>query len=142
MTAKRPKKISTYVVDASVAIKWFSDEEGSEKAKSLLRRHLAGRVNLVALDLLIYEVGNALARGKQLDPDSITDAIQFVRNARIDLFALSENAVRHAARLCNSYKLTFYDASYASLAADLDVPLISADAKGHKRITDIAVKML
>ena len=141
MTAGRTKQF-TYVVDASVAIKWFSDEEGSIDARDFLRRHVEGKIQLTAPDLLLYEVGNALARGKQLDAESIEDALSFILTSGIRLFSLVDDTMHLAVKMCDKYRLTFYDAAYASLAADLDVPLLSADSKSHQRIDEIRVKIL
>ena len=46
--------MTTWVIDASVAIKWVVDEPGTEQAL-LLRRH-----HLVAPDLLVPECANIL----------------------------------------------------------------------------------
>ena len=48
------------VVDASVAAKWFVPETDSDKAVTLRNRHVEGGLTLMAPDLLIYEVANAL----------------------------------------------------------------------------------
>lgn len=44
------------IVDASVAVKWFSEEEQSDLAETLL----ASMELLIAPDLVIAEIGNAL----------------------------------------------------------------------------------
>lgn len=54
------------VVDASVALKWFVDEPDSAPALALRNAHIAGQSPLVAPDLLIYEVANALLHNSRL----------------------------------------------------------------------------
>ncbi len=49
-----------YVLDASVIIKWFVDEDGSKTARTLLTGHINGQYTIVEPDLLIYEVSNVL----------------------------------------------------------------------------------
>src|SRR3989338_5016773 len=142
MTAERTKRPTVYVVDASVAVKWFSDEEGSIRARNFLRRHTDGKIQLVAPDLLLYEVANALARGKQVQASSVVDALALIHTVNIRLVSLTNTTIMQAAQLCNKYRLTFYDAAYTSLAADLGIPLLSADPKGHRHIEEISVKIL
>ncbi|WP_109117935.1 type II toxin-antitoxin system VapC family toxin [Azospirillum sp. TSO22-1] len=48
----------TCVIDASVALKWFVDEEGSLRARSLV----ASGMDLIAPDLVVAEVCNAAWR--------------------------------------------------------------------------------
>ena len=45
----------TVVIDASVALKWFVEEQGTEQAAALL----AGQDLLIAPDLIVAEVANA-----------------------------------------------------------------------------------
>ena len=45
----------TLVIDASVALKWFVEEQGSDKARGLLSRE----ERLIAPELLLAEVFNA-----------------------------------------------------------------------------------
>ena len=49
-----------YVLDASVILKWFLEEENSEKAITLKDGHSRGEFLVVIPDLAIYEVANAL----------------------------------------------------------------------------------
>lgn len=49
-----------YVIDASVAVKWFLPELHSDKAEVLLKGFLTEGLSLTAPDLLVPEVGNTL----------------------------------------------------------------------------------
>ena len=48
------------VIDASVSVKWFIPEKDTEKAMKLRAKHTEGTINLVAPDLILYEVANTL----------------------------------------------------------------------------------
>ena len=48
------------VLDASVAVRWYNEEDYSKKALLIRDDHISGKVDLVEPYLLIYEVGNAL----------------------------------------------------------------------------------
>lgn len=49
-----------YVLDASVILKWFIEEEGSKKADRLLDAYNAGKIAITVPDFLILEVSNVL----------------------------------------------------------------------------------
>jgi len=48
------------ILDASVVLKWFLEEEQAEKALAYRQDHLSGEICLVATPLLAFEVSNAL----------------------------------------------------------------------------------
>jgi len=117
----------TAVVDASVAAKWFLPEPGTEAAIELRQRHLDGEVRLVAPDLLVYEVANALRYHPRIGAEPWADHIG-------DLFALdigfdpaSEPSMRATIGAAFRYGLSIYDAAYIALAERLDTVLYTAD---------------
>lgn len=130
------------VVDASVAVKWFSREHGGVRARSFLRRHIAGTVHLIAPDLLIYEVGNALVRGKQLSARSVRDALAILQQSGVEMVPLTEAMIARAAEWCEAKRLTFYDAAYLAVAAEFSIPLLSANPKDQGVVEGIEVKKL
>src|SRR5881396_1408099 len=64
MTERAPR-YEAYVLDASVALKWFlrlPDEPNTSEAIQLLEDFQEGRVGLLAPTVIRYEVGHALMR--------------------------------------------------------------------------------
>lgn len=57
------------VVDASVVAKWFLPEPYKAKADNLLHNFLDEKVELIAPDLLVAEVGNLLWKRSALRQD-------------------------------------------------------------------------
>ena len=53
-------EIPRYVPDASVAVKWFIEEEDSRSARRLRELFQQGTIDLDAPSLLTYEVASAL----------------------------------------------------------------------------------
>ena len=117
-------------VDASVAIKWVIGEAGSDEAAMLLDRQL------VAPDLIGPECANILwkkvGRG-ELTPDEAQLAAQALEGAALDLIAMRRYL---AAALSMSVALNHpaYDCTYLAVADDLDIPLITADARLVRKI--------
>jgi predicted nucleic acid-binding protein len=60
-----------YVLDASVVIKWFSEEEYTDIAVKLRDDFFKGYNELVVLDLLLYEVSNALRYNPNFDETDV-----------------------------------------------------------------------
>lgn len=58
---ERVSEMKYYVIDTSVAVKWFSeDEDDAENAFRLRQMLLDGLCSITIPDLLIYELANAL----------------------------------------------------------------------------------
>jgi predicted nucleic acid-binding protein len=130
-----------YVVDASVGIKLFVDEEFSERAHALLSYLAADPpAELNVPDLFYIECSNILLKytrryGRSLE-DAQADLIDLGRLALINTSTadLMEKALVLASRL----NLSAYDACYAVLAQQLEIRLITADQPLAKKL-DYAV---
>lgn len=119
-----------YVVDASVGIKLFVDEDYSDKVHTLFEQLTADIPAILYVpDLFYIECTNILLKytrrfGRSLE-DSRADLLDLSRLALrvVSTAELMENALLLAAER----DITAYDACYAVLASRLDLPLITAD---------------
>ena len=118
-----------FVVDASVAIKWFIQEKDSEKAILLKEKHINGNTVLIAPDLLIYEVANVLAFSKMFSPAEAKRCLFDLYDLEIDLINPSIDIIPSAIELAADKRLSVYDSCYLALARELDIKLITADEK-------------
>lgn len=124
--------MSRLVIDASVAIKWVVEEEGTEEALSL-RTH-----DLIAPDLLVAETANILwkkARLGELTPKEAEMAARLLARADIELAPMRPlwaDAVHHAAALDHPA----YDCVYLALALTSGVQFVSADSRFLKRVAE------
>lgn len=119
-----------YVVDASVGIKLFVEEEFSEQAHALFS-HLAAEppAELYVPDLFYMECTNILLKymrrfGRSLD-DSQADLADLNRLALKS--TPTADLMEESLSLGSEKNLTAYDACYAVLAGQLDIPMITAD---------------
>lgn len=115
------------VVDASVVIKWFIPEAGSDAASRLL----ASEDRLEAPDLLFAEIANAIwkkvLRGQLTRAESqllVSDFEKIAVNTT-PCRALANDA--HALALITSRSV--YDSMYVALALRLDTRVITADER-------------
>ena len=116
-----------YVIDASVAAKWFFDEPQSD----LALRILAGSVPLVAPDLLRIEFANVLwthLRRKQISSEQAHTALGDFLGLPIQ-FEASGNLVAPAMALAVELRQTVYDCLYLATAIERNCKLITADER-------------
>jgi len=121
---------SRFVVDASVGIKLFVDEALSEQAQLLFNRLTEDPpAELYVPDLFYIQCTNILLKymrrfGRSLE-DSQADLADLNKLAlkTVSTAELMETALL----LASQRNLTAYDACYAVLARQLNIPLITAD---------------
>ncbi len=126
------------VVDASVAVKWFNQEEFSEEALALRDDHVAHRVVLAAPSLLVWEVANALRYSQEFGADDVRDALGDLVDLQIVLHEPDPNWMAGAVDDAFRLGLTLYDASYIALARHLRAILYTADARMGAGAKDLA----
>ncbi len=125
--------MSRYVIDASVAIKWYVPENQSEAA---LQFYSVG-LDLSAPDLLFPEVGNILwkkVRKGQMDPEEAFAVLGAVTQSRIEIHACGP-LTEYAFEIADETGATFYDSLYVSLAAQSGAAVVTADQKLLRRLT-------
>lgn len=117
------------LIDTSVLIKWFHAEGEAELAESRAVRsaHICGGVDAHMLDLAVYEVGNVLVGALGWKPAQVADQLDDLLTILGPPLLMTQDWLRHAARLAHVHSLTFYDASWAATAQMLNMTLVSAD---------------
>ena len=118
-----------FVVDASVAVKWYVHESDREKALGLRADYARRRVDLLAPRLILYEVGNALRYHPNADENLSSDGVRALYGMGFTVEWSGNDAVQEAMRIAYSENITFYDAVYLALAEKEDAKVISADEK-------------
>jgi predicted nucleic acid-binding protein len=125
------------VVDASVIIKWFSRERDSEVAIRIRDEHVAGRLAIIAPDLMVYEVSNALRYNPSFGPDDVRGAIRDIFDMDLDLIAPNEEVLGKAIEHASKLGLTVYDACYIALAESMGLELITGDEKLYGKAKEL-----
>jgi predicted nucleic acid-binding protein len=122
-----------YVVDASVAVKWFVPEEGSEPARRLKRGYEAGEIDVLSPGLIVFEVANALRYHPKirLDASDLVVAIASLEGMSITV-EMDEEGWARAFELSLQERISVYDAVYLALAGQSDAVFVTAD----KRLLD------
>jgi predicted nucleic acid-binding protein len=128
------------VVDASVAIKWFVEETGADRARDLWAQH----DELVAPDLLVPEVCSAIwrkARLGQIVADQALEAVGRLKTAVTHLRPTAPLATR-AMRLATELDHPVYDCFYLALAEFEGSPVVTADDRLLRRLSGSSFEAL
>lgn len=122
----------TLVVDASVACKWLVEEAGSTEAAKLL----AGNEELIAPDLVIPEVCNALRSKLRAGQIAAALALELVEGIAgfFDALVPSTRLAARSFAIAETLDQPVYDCFYLALAEHADTRLVTADARLLRRL--------
>lgn len=129
--------MTTLVIDASIAIKWVVEEDGTSEALTLQRR-----AKLIAPELLTAECANILRKKVQREELSKNEALlaaRLLQAAEIE-FLSTRSLLEAATRIAIEFNHPAYDCLYLALAAQRDCRFVTADesfvrklSEGHRR---------
>lgn len=125
------------VLDASVAVKWYlQDEDLSADAATIRDDLAAARITVVVPDHFRVEVGNAIRNA--LRPNRLT--VETARRAMTTLATLPvypvplDDLIVPAFDAAVHYDCALYDALYLSLAERLSCSFVHADRRLHNTL--------
>jgi predicted nucleic acid-binding protein len=121
------------VVDASIAVKWLSEEEGTQAALKLREEYIEGTLILSAPDLLIYELANALRFKPDFNDEKVSRAVADILDLQIDLITPSRELIEKSTEAAYLYGATVYDSCYLALGELLGVEVYTSDKKFYEK---------
>lgn len=107
----------TVVVDASVAVKWFSNEQHTDRALHLKTMYETGRIDLLAPELFPYEVSNALRYNPGFGVVDVKKAFKAIEDLQLTYYPLLGEVANLSVELAYTYGLSLYDAAYVAVAS-------------------------
>lgn len=117
----------SWVVDASITVKWLTPERLTENADRLL----ASGEPLIAPDLVFVEAANALwkkTQRREITLREATAALDLLRAAGLEARP-TPPLLRRALELAGRLEHPVYDCVYLALAEVEHLPLVTADAR-------------
>ena len=140
--ASHPK----YVLDASVAAKWFTrhDEPQRHKAVALRSLHQSGRTKLVIPEFALLEILNAVKYSERAEEADAANALGLLEKLRLEVVPLDWDLLRKATAIAWAYRIALYDAAYVAVAERLGFPFLTADdamtkkMAGHRIVVRLA----
>ena len=126
--------MNRFVLDASVATKWYVDEEHSTIALQLAATEPAW----VVPDLFFAEVGNVLWKkvrcGEMEDVDA-KEAVSLLYRLEFKVYE-ARSLIDSALKLALHFQCTVYDGLYLSAAIIEDCPFVTADRKFYRTFSE------
>jgi predicted nucleic acid-binding protein len=122
-----------YVIDASVALRWYLAEERSERAEWVRLRIIEEPALFAVPELFGYEVFSVLSRAHTHPWRTFREGILALLRSGILRYPLTEAVAERGVRFV-TLGLTGYDAMYAALAEELGACWLTFDARAHDRI--------
>ena len=126
--------MSGYILDASVAAKWFlpsADEPYSAEAYRVLEDYVSGRFPLMVPDLFWPELGNILwkaVRSRRISRKTADESILAATGIGIPT-APSFTLLEEAFAIASAHDRTVYDATYLALALVSKKTFLTADER-------------
>lgn len=119
----------SYILDASVAAKWFTRHGESDREKALALRdlHRTRRCRLVVPEFALLEIINAVRFSPRAKESDTSAALASLRDLDLQREALDWDLLRKAAAIAWGYGVALYDAAYVALAESIGFPLVTAD---------------
>lgn len=121
------------VVDASVVVKWFNQEEFTEEALLLRQRIRRGTVTPFAPELMIFEVANSLRYNPDFGAVDVQQAVRSLRDMQFPAAPMDEDMWRRAVDIAFERGITIYDSAYVAMSECMDAKLYTADARLAKK---------
>ena len=127
--------MSDLVVDASLTLQWFLEDEAGRQYGLSVLASLSTKRAAVPL-LWFYEVGNGLLmayRRKRITYDQIEGFLVRLKALPIDAVQQIPTEILRLPAIAHKHSLTNYDAAYLALAEQLQLPLATTDVELRRR---------
>jgi len=124
------------IVDASVILAAFFPDEEQTEAQALIRDHVIGRLQLVAPNLLLYEVTNAVVQARRRGRISDEQAEDILSSFEGLGIALRPVTWQQMLPVALRFDRSAYDAAYLALAEATDQPLVTGDSRMYNAVRE------
>jgi len=126
------------VVDASVSLKWaLDDEEAVAQAVALRDAAIAGRFQIVAPSLWLYEITNGLVTATRRGRLASEAGVQALLNLLALGVRLADPEASDVYKQAILYGVAAYDAAYLALAKVLDTLVWTGDRRFYESVCDV-----
>jgi len=124
-----------YILDASVAIRWYVKETEHPNANLILKKLIREPEIFAVPELFTYEILSVLYRTHPEAKQIFNEDINRFLHSGILRYPMTENIYTRADRFIKK-GLTGYDAVYVALAEELNGVWLTFDARAHKKIVE------
>ena len=115
------------ILDSSVIAKLFLEEIGSEEAIEIMENTYLKDLEIIASELIFYEVGNTIWKHLRKNKNNGTEYIKKIFLLNIDYIPLSEELANEAMKLAHKHDITYYDGVHIALGQNYESPFVTED---------------
>jgi len=136
--------VSDLVLDASLALQWFLEDEADREYSLSVLANLREKRVLVPI-LWFYEVGNGLLmahRRKRITLHQVDGFLSRLQALPIESAEQEPAEVLKLPALAQAHGLRNYDAAYLALAKRFSLPLATTDSALRKAAASAAVEIV
>jgi predicted nucleic acid-binding protein len=130
----------TYILDASVALKWYLPGSGQDRADRVLRFLLRSPRQFILPELFLYEVLAVLYRHHPRAHEVYSLHVNRIVRSGVLRYPLTPGITDRIPHFV-SKGLTGYDAVYAALAQEMEGVWLTFDTKAHNLIADSRISV-
>jgi predicted nucleic acid-binding protein len=137
--------MSSFVLDASIALKWFLEDESDRSYSLSILQAITDEYRPIVPWLWYYEIANAIlmqVKRKRIEFEKAVAFLKIIDEMLIDIDPPDGAGILQLPRLARQYNLTTYDAAYLELAERLKLPLATSDADLIRAASVCGVDML
>jgi predicted nucleic acid-binding protein len=125
------------VLDTSVILKWYKEEEYTEIAVKLKRDLVEGLNSVIVPDLILYEMANVLRFTEGFNKDLIKKSLESFIDLEVDIVIPTIEIIDLAVKLSYDYKIAVYDAVFIALAKLVNGIFVTADKKLYEKVKEL-----
>ncbi|VFU15627.1 tRNA(fMet)-specific endonuclease VapC [anaerobic digester metagenome] len=130
-----------WVIDASVAVRWFLEDEKNVYADKVLARLVEEPTRFGVPELFCFEVYSVLCRVHPAGQEAFEAGLVPLLTGGMHRQPMDKSLAAKAAKYVRA-GLTGYDACYAALAEDVGGTWLTFDAKAHEMLSKMNISHL
>ncbi len=132
------------VVDSSISVKWFVEEDNSDIAQLILDRYKDGILSFLALNLIQAEFGNIVWKKLAFRGLTVAEADFAIQEFKTISFELTQISILfdESFQIAVKYKRSFYDSLYLALSVKENCGFVTADEKFYNAVRRDFPKMI
>lgn len=131
---------ATALLDTSVLLRLFHDEADRDQpaVDALRAAWAAGEIDLLVLDLSVYELVSVLVRRLGFEAQPAQAVVDALFEMELPLVGVDRGLARETVRVAADTGLSGYDAAFVAAARDVGVPLLTADRRIVEKAPTVA----
>jgi predicted nucleic acid-binding protein len=115
------------LLDSSVILKWFLNEDGAKEAIQYRKDSKREKIDVAIAEFSFYEVANVLRFNKNMTQENVHRAIHDVAEAGLPILPFDITAMHIAIENAYEYDISIYDAYFVAQADLEGMRLVTAD---------------